>query len=87
MATAIRNSDRVKGIFVNKNQIKIGQYADDTFLFLNGTNTALNESLNIIKSFYEYSELTINMEKTLSIWLGKERKIGKEYKQITVLFG
>ena len=44
LATAKRNSDKVKGILVNEKEIKIGQYADDTFLLLGGTVQSLNES-------------------------------------------
>ena len=51
LATAIRNSDKVKGIMVNDKEIKIGQYADDTFLLLDGTVQSVNESFSILKSF------------------------------------
>ena len=51
LATAIRNSDKVKGILVNKKEIKIGQYADDTFLLLDGTVQSLNESFLHLKVF------------------------------------
>ena len=63
LATAIRNSDKVKGLLVNEKEIKIGQYADDTFLLLDGTVQSLNESFYILKSFQEYSGLKINMKK------------------------
>ena len=74
LATAIRNSDKVKGILVNEKEIKIGQYADDTFLMLDGTVQSLNESFSILKSFQKYSGLKINMEKTLAVWLGSEKE-------------
>ena len=74
LATAIRNSDRVKGISVNEKELKIGQYADDKFLLLDGTVSSLNESFCILKSFQKYSGLKINMEKTLAIWLGSEKE-------------
>ena len=74
MATAVRNSDKVKGISVNERELKIGQYADDTFLLLDGTVSSLNESLHILNSFQKYSGLKINMEKTLAIWLGSKKE-------------
>ena len=82
LATAIRNSDKVKGILVNDKEIKIGQYADDTFLLLDGTVQSVNESFSILKSFKKYSGLKINMEKTLAVWLGSEKerlKISQTY--------
>ena len=44
MAATIRDSDKLKGFVFNEKQVKIGQYADDTFLLLNGTNSSLKES-------------------------------------------
>ena len=67
LTTAIRNSDKVKGILVNEKEIKIVQYADDTFLLLDGTVQSLNEIFSILKSFQKYSCLKINMEKTLAV--------------------
>ena len=74
LATAIRNSDRVNGILVKDQELKIGQYVDDTFLLLDGTVSSLNESFYIIKSFQTYSGLKINMEKTVAVWLGSEKE-------------
>ena len=74
LATAIRNSDKVKGILVNEKEIKIGQYADDTFLLLDGTVKSLNESFSILKSFEKILGSQINMEKTLAVWLGSEKE-------------
>ena len=73
LAAAIRNSNKIKGINVGDRQVKIGQYADDTFLFLNGTSLSLNESFHIISLFYSFSGLRINIEKTQAVWLGKDR--------------
>ena len=74
LATAIRNSDRVNGILVKDQELKIGQYADDTFLLHDGAVSSLNESFYIIKSFQTYSGLKINMEKTVAVWLGSEKE-------------
>ena len=74
MAAAIRNSDQIKGISVGDREIKIGQYADDTLLFLNGTGMSIKESFHIISLFYNFSGLKINIEKTQAVWLGKEKK-------------
>ena len=73
LATAKRNSDRVKGISANEKELIIGQYADDTFLLFDGTVSSLNESFCILMYFPKYSGLKINMEKTLSFWSEKER--------------
>ena len=37
LAEEIRNTKDIKGIFVNQNEIRISQYADDTTLILDGS--------------------------------------------------
>ena len=73
MASTIRNSDRVKGVVVNEKHIKIGQYADDAFLLLNGTDTSVKECFHILKLFEGYSGLKINIEKSQAVWLVEKR--------------
>ena len=61
---------KVKGLVVNENHIKIGQY---TFLLLNGTDSSLEECFHILKLFEGYSGLNINIEKTQVVWFGDKR--------------
>ena len=70
LAGAIRNSDIVHGIKANNKELRIGMYADDTFLILDGTEKSLTGSLHIFKSFCKCSGLKINMSKTQAVWLG-----------------
>ena len=53
--------------------IKIGQYADDTFLLLNGTDASVRKCFHILQLFEGYSGLKINIEKTQAVWLGDKR--------------
>ena len=73
MASTISNSDKVKGLVVNEKHIKIGQYADDTFLLLNDTDASVKECFHILQLFEGYSGLKINIEKTQVVWLGDKR--------------
>ena len=63
-------SDIIKWIKVDHNHVKILQYADDTILFLENSETSLNESLNLLKSFGLASGLTINWSKSNLFPLG-----------------
>ena len=76
LAINIRCQPDVKGITLNNHEIKITQFADDTCLYLNGTNS-LENVLKIFEDFYRYAGLKLNKEKTDVIWLGKHNRDGK----------
>ena len=60
----IRNNNDIRGIIIDNEEYKISQYADDTQIFLNGSENALRETLDVLQFFYELSGLKINVEKT-----------------------
>ena len=66
----IRNNNDIRGIIIDNKEYKISQYADDTQLFLNGSENSLREALDVLQKFYEMSGLKINVEKTKAIWIG-----------------
>lgn len=80
----IRNNNKIKGITINTKEFKLSQYADDTQIFLDGTESSLKEALIILNKFYIMSGLKINEEKTRAIWIGSlsysNRHICQEYK-------
>ena len=53
----------------NNKELRIGMYANDTFLILDSTEKSLTGSLHILESFYKCSELKTNMSKTQALWL------------------
>ena len=66
----IRNNNIIRGIIIDNKEYKISQYADDTQLFLNGSENSLREALDVLQKFYEMSGLKINVEKAKAIWIG-----------------
>ena len=68
LAKVIRENQSIKGIFVNRREIKLSQYADDTTLILDGTKESLKASLKMLDDFYEVSRLKLNDKKKL--WIG-----------------
>ena len=66
----IRNNNDIREIIIDNKEYKISQYADDTQLFLNGSENSLREALDVLQNFYEMSGLKINVEKTKAIWIG-----------------
>ena len=70
LAKAIRENESIKGIFVNSNEIKLSQYADDTTLILDGTKESLTAALKTLDDFYEVSGLKLNDKKPEAFWIG-----------------
>ena len=46
-----RDSKSISGIKINEKEFRLSQYADDTQIFLDGTEKSLKETLNILKTF------------------------------------
>jgi hypothetical protein len=60
------------GITIGSSEIKIGQYTDDTFLTIDGSQGSLCNTLQILRHFENISGLRINVDKTHVIKLGTE---------------
>ena len=73
LANSIRTHTFIKGICINNKEFRIGQYADDTFLFMDGTKNSLDSAINCLKEFENFSGLKINLDKCEAIWLGKKK--------------
>ena len=69
----IRNNEHIRGIKILDKEIKISQYADDTGLFLDGTEHSLKNSLSLIEQFAKYSGLKPNIDKCRCVWLGSKK--------------
>ena len=70
LANEIKRNPTIKGIKIGENTYKIGQYADDTYLLLDGSEASLREAMDSFDKFAECSGLRLNIEKTHVIWLG-----------------
>ena len=66
----MRKEIAIKGIDINDKTFLLSQYADDTQIFLNGSETSLLATLGILKKFYLTSGLKINEDKTKALWIG-----------------
>ena len=70
LAIKIRNNSNIKGIKVGDTEFKISQYADDTSVVLDGSDTSLQETLNELSDFAKMSGLRVNFDKTQLVWIG-----------------
>ena len=69
----IRNNKNINGIYINEKEHKLSQYADDTLFLLDGTSKSLNETLNVLSEFSNFSGLKINFDKTHAVWIGQKK--------------
>ena len=56
----INYNNNIKGIHIGEHEFKITQFADDTTLFLDGSQFSLQHALNTIEIFGSFSGLKIN---------------------------
>ena len=69
----IRHDRNIKGYKIKGLDITISQYADDTSLFLDGSERSLKHCLDALQKFARYSGLRINQGKTRGFWFGCPR--------------
>jgi hypothetical protein len=63
MSAAIKNDTSINGMKINNSEYLLSQYADDSFLILDGCDDSLGKSLCILEKFSEYAGLKANLEK------------------------
>lgn len=84
LAKAGRKNENTRRINVNGKAIKISQYADDTTLILDRSNSFLLPPLSLLDDFYKVSGLRLNNNKTEAFWIGahclKIRLPGTDFK-------
>ena len=66
----IRQNKSIKGIYIGGKEFCLLQYADDTCIFLDGSDKSLKSALDLLFQFSKYSGLKPNIEKTQAIWIG-----------------
>ena len=96
LANSIRVNNSISGIRIKNIEFKLGQYADDTFIFLNDSRQSLLSTINCLDVFKQYSGLKINLDKCEMIWLGNKRgsldellpgiKVSSEFKLLGIKF-
>ena len=70
LAHMIRQNKEIKGFTIFDNEVKISQYADDTSLFMDGTQNCFEICIQTILEYAKYSGLSMNFDKTKVIWFG-----------------
>ena len=72
LAILIRHNENIKGITIENKEYCLLQYADDTVIFLDGSEKSLKSALDLLFQFAKYSGLKPNIDKTKAIWIGSK---------------
>ena len=72
LAQRIKQEQNITGLKIGNYEIKLGQYADDTFLILDGSEISISSCMQILQRFGNISGLTVNVDKTQVIKLGSD---------------
>ena len=78
LAIAFRQNSDIKGIYIEEQETKLLQYADDTTAILADTNSA-KVLFELLDQFRNISGLKINCSKTEGIWIGSLKESKEEY--------
>ena len=73
LAHMIRQNDNIKGFFISELETKITQFADDTYLFLDGSKESFEYCVHTILEYAKYSGLNMNYNKTKVVWFGNDK--------------
>lgn len=79
LSIMIRKNDKIKGIKINNIEALLSQFADDTSLFLDGSEESLREAIQTLEKFARISGLKINKEKSQLVWIGSQKHSPTRY--------
>ena len=79
LAHMIRQNENIKGYRIFNSEIKISQFADDTSLFLDGSQNSFEYCIETILEYAKYSGLAMNLDKTKVVCFGCEQPPNNTY--------
>ena len=72
LGSVVKNEE-VHGIMISGSECKISQYADDTTMILDGSQSSFSRTLYLFDAFGSMSGLKVNYDKTESLWIGSSK--------------
>ena len=79
LSLMIRTNKNIKGMKLKDYSALLSLFADDTTLYLDGSEESFTEAINTLDTFARLSGLKINNEKTQIVWIGSTRNCKKKY--------
>jgi hypothetical protein len=82
LTRAIRQEERLKGIQIGKEIVKVSLFAYDMILCLNVPKNSIQKHLDTINSFSNVAGYKINLQKSVAFLYINNEQIKKEYRKI-----
>ena len=79
LSLMLRRSTIIKGIKINNKENLLSQFADDTTICLDGSESSFEEAVRILLLFSKISGLKINFGKSHAVWIGSRKNCGVRY--------
>ena len=80
LSLLIKKHKDIKGIRLADNvEALLSQFADDTSLFLDGSQKCFEASISCLENFTKLSGLRMNFEKTQIVWIGSTKNSNTRY--------
>ena len=79
LSLMIRSNSNIKGLKLKDKDILLSLFADDTTLYLDGSEQSFKEAIGVIESFTKISGLKMNNDKTQIAWLGSQKNSNTKY--------
>jgi hypothetical protein len=81
LARTIRKQKEIKGIQIDKEEIKVSLFADDMIVFISDPKNSTRELLQLINNFNKGSRYKINSNKLVPFLYTKDKQAEKEIRK------
>ena len=81
LAMAIREENKIKGIQIGKEEVKLSLFADDMILYLENPKDATRKLLELINEFDKVAGYKINAQKSLAFLYTNDEKSDREIRE------
>ena len=81
LATAIRKEKEIKGIQIEKEEVKLSLFADDMILYIENPKDSIRKLLELISEFSKVAGYKINTQKSLAFLYTNNEKPEREIKE------
>ena len=85
LATAVREEKEIKGIQIQKEEVKLSLSADDMILYIENLKDSIRKLLELISEFSKVTGYKINTQKSLAILYTNNETSEREIKEL-ILF-